>query len=43
MKAHRQQTDDKAATEEDITTIKLASRGIKTIESLDLPSLRYGI
>lgn len=41
VKAHRQQTDGDGGTlVEDITSIKLASRGIKTIESLDLPSLR---
>lgn len=40
VKAHRQQTSDKDASEDDITNIKLSSRGIKTIESLDLPSLR---
>lgn len=41
VKAHRQQTNEKAASEEDVTNIKLSSRGIKTIESLDLPSLRF--
>lgn len=43
VKAHRQQSSDKdnAASEDEITNIKLSSRGIKTIESLDLPSLRY--
>ena len=45
VKAHRQQSSEKdsAASEEDITNIKLSSRGIKTIESLDLPSLRYWV
>lgn len=40
VKAHRQQTKEKAATADEITNIKLSSRGIKTIESFDLPSLR---
>eukprot|EP00752_Nemacystus_decipiens_P014166 g12597.t1 len=41
VKAHRQQSLGKEdASEDDISNIKLASRGIKTIESLDLPSLR---
>lgn len=41
VKAHRQQTKEKDASEDDITNIKLSSRGIKAIESLDLPSLRF--
>ncbi|CAM9626759.1 unnamed protein product, partial [Ectocarpus fasciculatus] len=40
VKAHRQQAQQTSATEEDITNVKLTSRGIKTIESLELPSLR---
>ena len=40
VKAHRQQTKEKAATADEITNIKLSGRGIKTIESLELPSLR---
>ena len=40
VKAHRQQTSEKDASEDDITNMKLSERGIKTIESLDLPSLR---
>ncbi|CAB1110437.1 unnamed protein product [Ectocarpus sp. CCAP 1310/34] len=40
VKAHRQQTQQTSATEHDITNVKLTSRGIKTIESLELPSLR---
>jgi len=40
VKAHRQLASDKDASEDDITNIKLAARGIKSIESLDLPSLR---
>lgn len=40
VKAHRQQTSDKDASEDDIANIRLAARGIKAIESLDLPSLR---
>eukprot|EP00903_Cladosiphon_okamuranus_P013873 g12905.t1 len=41
VKAHRQQTSARdSSSEDDITNIKLSSRGIKTIESLDLPSLR---
>ena len=40
VKAHRQQTKEKAATADEITNIKLSGRGIKTIESFDLPSLR---
>lgn len=42
VKAHRQQTKEKVPSEaDDITNIKLSSRGIKTIESLDLPALRF--
>ena len=40
VKTHRQQTKEKAATADEITNIKLSGRGIKTIESFDLPSLR---
>lgn len=40
VKTHRQQTKEKAATADEISNIKLSGRGIKTIESLDLPSLR---
>lgn len=40
IKAYRQQAKETAATEDHITSIKLSGRGIKTIESLDLPNLR---
>ncbi|CAM9415853.1 unnamed protein product [Ectocarpus sp. 6 AP-2014] len=40
VKAHRQETQQTSITEDDITNVKLTSRGIKTIESLELPSLR---
>ncbi len=43
VKAHRQHSSDKDAAEDDITNITLAARGIKSIESLDLPSLRCHI
>lgn len=40
VKAHRQDTQQTSITEDDITNVNLTSRGIKTIESLELPSLR---
>lgn len=40
VKSYCQQKKEEAAAEDDISDIKLSGRGIKTIESLDLPCLR---